>query len=443
MIFHFSELFFPILKEEIEEKLKNKRVKKNILKDYEIFIIFEKKLSLLISLHPQIYYILFDYVSEISGKEIPYLKEFVLKNSEIIEGERFMTLNFERKNPLGEIEKRKAIIDFTKRAKDFLILKEDKVIYSFRKKKEFKVNLFSKINIFKGKMNDEKFFYIKKHMPYLCEILNEKDKDLKNKLELIKKGSFYVDEDLNLHFIKDDKYIEFPSLNEVLLFIYRKIKEKMEEEKKQRILKKKKEKEERKRLIREIKIDPEVYRIKGDVILMNLKQLKGKKGKFKLFHPEKGEVEVEIRKNETPEKAAERYYERYKKMKRKIEKTKEIKEKKEEKKPFREYISPSGFKVYVSKSQDVANSLTFKKADPWDYFFHVRDAPGAHVIIKRSKNEEIRKEDIIFAAKLAKKFSKLKNEEKVLVIWTERKYVKPIKGFKGKVKILKENVIRI
>jgi len=436
---HFSEFFFPVLKREVDEVFKKRKVKKILLKDFKVFIVFDKNISLKISLHPDIYYF-YPFKGKVEGeKELPYLKDFSYQGSDIIEGERIFFVNFVKKNPLGEVKKRKAIIDFTRRGRDFLIMEDNKVLFSFRKRKEFKMIFPERINIFKTNDSDKLIEYIEKYMPFLYEFIREKEisfSELKNKFEEIYKGPFYVDENLNLHLIKKENFLEFKKLYEALSYIYEEIEHKIEEEK----LKRKKSKKKKEKKIPEI--DPEIYRIKGEVILMNLEELKGKKGRFKLFHPEYGEVEIEIKENETPSKAAERYFERYKKLKR----GREIKEKikrEDKKNPYRVFISPSGFKVLVSKNKEFANELTFKIAGPDDYFFHVRDAPGAHVILKKGKNEKVSEEDIIFASKIAKEFSKLKNEKKIKVIYTLRKYVKPVKGEKGLVRIKRENVIVI
>jgi len=399
---HFSEFFFPILKREFGEIFEKRRVKKVLLSGFKVFILFDKNISLKVSLHPDLYYF-YPFKGEVEGeKELPYLKDFFYHKSDIIEGERIFLIDFLKRNPLGEIKKRKVIIDFTRRGRDFLIIEDKRVLFSFRKRKEF-----SPISL-----------------------------ENKDNFKEIYKGPFYVDENLNLHLIKGENFLCFKRLHEALSYIYEEIEHKVEEEK----LKKKKSKKKEEKKFPEI--SPNIYRIKGEVILMNLEKLEGKKGKFKLFHPEYGDVEVEIKGGETPSKASERYFKRYKKLKR----GKEIREKiKKEniKIPYRVFISPSGFKVLVSKNKEFANELTFKIACPDDYFFHVRDAPGAHVILKKGKNEKVSEEDIIFASRIAKEFSKLKKGKKVKVIYTLRKYVKPVKGEKGVVRIKRENVVVI
>ncbi len=440
---HFSEFFFPVLKKEIDEIFKGKKVKKFLFSDKKFFVVFDDKNLLEISLEPQIYYFL-PYISPVTEnqnflefKELPYLKDFVYKDSEIIEGERIFAINFVKKNPLGEIEKRKLIIDFTRRKKDLFILKDEKVIYSFSGLKEFKMEFPDKINIFKEKNLEKIKEYTQKFLPFLYEVL-EREKEFSDFKEILYKyfkGPFYVDKEKKLHLIKKENFLEFNKLSEALFYIYKNL-EKEE-------IEKTKVKEKKEKTFKKEKVDPEIYKIKGEAILLNLNQILDKKGVFKLNHPEKGEVEVEIKFYETPQKAAERYFERYKKLKKANLIKEKIEIKKEKKQIYKVYISPSGFKVLVSKNKEYANELTFKIAKPYDYFFHVKDIRGAHVILKYEKNKELKEEDIKFAAEIAKKHSKLKGDEKIFVLYTLRKYVRPVKGAKGLVRIKREKVILV
>jgi predicted ribosome quality control (RQC) complex YloA/Tae2 family protein len=96
-------------------------------------------------------------------------------------------------------------------------------------------------------------------------------------------------------------------------------------------------------------------------------------------------------------------------------------------------VSPPFFRVnkgdvlYVVGKNKKSNSLIIsrlsRKDDIW---FHVREAPSAHVIAR--KNGALTEEEIVFGAKLAATFSKLKNDQKVEVDYTLRKYVTKPKG---------------
>lgn len=73
--------------------------------------------------------------------------------------------------------------------------------------------------------------------------------------------------------------------------------------------------------------------------------------------------------------------------------------------PYLEFISPSGMRVLVGKSAKANSVLTFNLAKAHDILFHVRDYPGAHVILFTEGNPPT-KDDILFCAKKALLFSK-------------------------------------
>ncbi len=79
------------------------------------------------------------------------------------------------------------------------------------------------------------------------------------------------------------------------------------------------------------------------------------------------------------------------------------------------------------KSNNLIISRFSRREDMW---FHVRGVPSAHVIAR--KNGTLTVEEIVFGAKLAASFSKAKNEQKVEVDYTLRKYItKPKKSPEG------------
>ena len=60
------------------------------------------------------------------------------------------------------------------------------------------------------------------------------------------------------------------------------------------------------------------------------------------------------------------------------------------------------------------------EADPEDWWFHLADESSGHCIIDSSI---VDKEMIIFASNLVKEYSKLKNNKKVKVIYTQVKNI--------------------
>lgn len=84
--------------------------------------------------------------------------------------------------------------------------------------------------------------------------------------------------------------------------------------------------------------------------------------------------------------------------------------------------------ILIGKNNIQNNYLTNKFARPNDYWFHVKDMPGSHVIVRSTElNETI----IRFAANLAACFSKGTISSSVPVDYTQVRYLKKIPGVKG------------
>jgi predicted ribosome quality control (RQC) complex YloA/Tae2 family protein len=101
-------------------------------------------------------------------------------------------------------------------------------------------------------------------------------------------------------------------------------------------------------------------------------------------------------------------------------------------------ISPSGLKVFVGKNSGGNDFILRSKLRDGAMWFHVKDAPGSHVVLLSREGMVPDKSDIFFAAALAARHSKLKNERKVEVMYTDVKNVSKIKGGQlGQVRINK------
>lgn len=97
-------------------------------------------------------------------------------------------------------------------------------------------------------------------------------------------------------------------------------------------------------------------------------------------------------------------------------------------KPFH-YISSDGYHMYVGKNNYQNEELTFKLANGGDWWFHAKNLPGSHVIVK-SGDSELSDRAFEEAAKLAAFYSGAKDAEKVEIDYTQRKNVKKPSGSK-------------
>ncbi|NLO10228.1 MAG: fibronectin/fibrinogen-binding protein [Clostridiales bacterium] len=95
-------------------------------------------------------------------------------------------------------------------------------------------------------------------------------------------------------------------------------------------------------------------------------------------------------------------------------------------KPFH-YISSDGYHIYVGKNNYQNEELTFKLADGNDWWFHAKNLPGSHVIVKSGGNE-LPDRTFEEAARLAAYYSGAKEADKVEIDYTERKNIKKPAG---------------
>ena len=96
--------------------------------------------------------------------------------------------------------------------------------------------------------------------------------------------------------------------------------------------------------------------------------------------------------------------------------------------PFR-LQTKDGFVILIGKNNYQNDKLTFKTASFNDMWFHAKDIPGSHVIL-RNGGMALTDDDIMLAANLAAHFSKAQGSSKIPVDYTEVRYVKKPSGSK-------------
>lgn len=222
----------------------------------------------------------------------------------------------------------------------------------------------------------------------------------------------------------------------------------------------------------------EKFRIYGDLITANLYQIQqGKEAKVINYYSEsQEEIRIPMNENLTPNQNAQKFYKRYNKLKtgsimakeqlaiiseeleylesiltsinnsdnliileeirselveqNYIKKT--VKAKRKQKKPELLLSSEDfeGFKIYIGKNNSQNDYITMKLARGNDIWFHIKDIPGSHVLIKNPNKLEVPKEVLERAAALAAQNSKAKNLPIANVEYTLKKYVKKPTGAK-------------
>ena len=214
----------------------------------------------------------------------------------------------------------------------------------------------------------------------------------------------------------------------------------------------------------------ESYRIKGELILINLARIKKGSRRIAAKDPYKGkEIIISLDPVITPQENAQYYFSEYKKIKRGVPKIKDKMSQLEEEiekikdpsfklfdlprtpreqikkaEPYRIFKLASGSVVYTGRNARSNNELTFAFARPNDYFFHIRNYEGAHVILKAKipRGQRPNKRDLQDAAAIAAYFSKAKTQKNIPVSYTQRKYLKKNKkGKPGSVILMREDVV--
>lgn len=92
------------------------------------------------------------------------------------------------------------------------------------------------------------------------------------------------------------------------------------------------------------------------------------------------------------------------------------------------YTTKDGSQILVGRNNKQNEKITLREANKDDYFFHIKDLPGAHVIVKNSStlNDDL----IKLAALLAAQNSKYSEERYVDIDYTQKKNVFKRKGAK-------------
>jgi len=96
---------------------------------------------------------------------------------------------------------------------------------------------------------------------------------------------------------------------------------------------------------------------------------------------------------------------------------------------LRRYRSSDGYEILVGRGSRDNDHLTFRVARSNDTWLHAADYPGSHVVIRNQRRgEDIPHRTILEAAQLAGRFSRAREDSKVAVNYTLRKFISKPKG---------------
>ena len=83
-----------------------------------------------------------------------------------------------------------------------------------------------------------------------------------------------------------------------------------------------------------------------------------------------------------------------------------------------------GYTLFIGKNDKQNDYILSKLSNANDFWFHIKDAPSAHIIVKNNnKLESLPNNVILSVAKLLKNISFGQDASKVSIIYTLKKYV--------------------
>ena len=223
------------------------------------------------------------------------------------------------------------------------------------------------------------------------------------------------------------------------------------------------------------------YKQIGDIIMANLNAINQGSDHAVLFNFYTGDsIKIPLKPGVPPQKNAENYYRKSKNQKIELDKLKENSQQKillasqlrEKLKlienmgslkelrallaqsvgkgesagrknvtPYRRFIFLD-YEILIGKNSKKNEELTFGTGSKNDLWLHAKDVPGSHVIIRNKPGHNIPDPVINRAAELAAYFSKNRTNSMCPVIYTERKFVRKLKGGAvGQVIVEREKVI--
>ncbi len=105
------------------------------------------------------------------------------------------------------------------------------------------------------------------------------------------------------------------------------------------------------------------------------------------------------------------------------------------------FTSPDGLEIRVGRN-NLQNDDLIRGSNGNDLWFHVRDFPGSHVVVRAGRKGDVPQTTIMEAAKLALKYSTRAKDKKGIVIYAHIKNLrKPKKAPPGKVVVTREKTI--
>jgi hypothetical protein len=110
--------------------------------------------------------------------------------------------------------------------------------------------------------------------------------------------------------------------------------------------------------------------------------------------------------------------------------------------PYRTFLSASGARLLVGRGAADNDDLTLHVARPCDLWLHVKESPGAHVVVPLARGRDAPADLLVDAAHLAAHFSDARGEAVVAVTYAQKRHVRKPRGSPpGRVQVGREKVL--
>lgn len=111
--------------------------------------------------------------------------------------------------------------------------------------------------------------------------------------------------------------------------------------------------------------------------------------------------------------------------------------------PWDRWIGPHGERVLSGRDAASNNQLTFRVARGSDFWMHVRDQKGAHVVLPMQKGQVPSLDHLLAAAQIALAASKIPEGTAADVQYTRARHVRAVPGAPGLVTLADERVLHV
>lgn len=273
-----------------------------------------------------------------------------------------------------------------------------------------------------------------------------------------------------------DSFLSFTDIQEAILYYLQseKLFSSLLSLRKQLLLQLQRREKKVQEILKKIAMDEEknanyqTWKEQGDILASVLYQIKGRRSQieaYDFYHDRMISLELDLQKS--PQENLEAYYKKYNKAKTTLDyaskrkeqmleeldyldslysfleqaesievlksieeemvqaqyiKAKAVKGKPKKKEKKYQVLSFPSFEIYYGRNNLENEFVSFQLAEKQDYWFHAKDIPGSHVILKAK--QEITEEMIERASLLAAYFSKAKLGDKVQIDYTQKKFLK-------------------